>query len=213
MVDRSVTSTHPDCPLLDRRAMLQRLLALGLSASPAAALLTGCGDDRESPMNGMDGMGGAGKEMPGWMMSRGEMDEQLAEHMAVIHDLLIGHEKIARQVKDIPGGIRSETTSDDPTVADLIRTHVQQMRSRIERGEAIRQMDPVFREIFDHHETISMDITDLANGTRVVETSSDPQVELLIRQHAHRAVSEFVDSGMSRAMRPTPLPPGYTNSA
>jgi hypothetical protein len=33
---------------------------------------------------------------------------------------------------------------------------------------------------------------------------------LLIRQHAHRAVSEFVAEGMARAMEPTPLPPGYT---
>lgn len=49
-------------------------------------------------------------------------------------------------------------------------------------------------------------------GVRVTETSSDSQVVLLIRQHARRAVSEFVAGGMARAMRPTPLPPGYRRS-
>jgi hypothetical protein len=37
-----------------------------------------------------------------------------------------------------------------------------------------------------------------------------PENQLLIRQHAHRAVSEFVDQGMPRAMRPTPLPQSYS---
>ena len=36
----------------------------------------------------------------------------------------------------------------------------------------------------------------------------DSQVAFLIRQHARRAVSEFVADGMDRAMRPTRLPPG-----
>ena len=54
-----------------------------------------------------------------------------------------------------------------------------------------------------------MEPESIEEGVLVVETSPDPQVELLIRQHAHRAVSEFVAEGMSRAMRPTPLPPGY----
>jgi quercetin dioxygenase-like cupin family protein len=40
----------------------------------------------------------------------------------------------------------------------------------------------------------------------VVETSDDPEVVALIRQHAHRAVSEFVERGMDRAHEPTPLP-------
>src|SRR3546814_8363584 len=41
-------------------------------------------------------------------------------------------------------------------------------------------------------------------------TSDDPNVVLLIRQHAHRFVSEAAEEGMSRAMRPTPLPNGYS---
>jgi hypothetical protein len=38
-------------------------------------------------------------------------------------------------------------------VAQLIQTHVQQMKGRIEAGRPIRRMDPLFREIFEHHGT------------------------------------------------------------
>jgi hypothetical protein len=151
-----------------------------------------------------DGMG-----MPDWMMSRGQMDRQMMRDMRVIHDLLLGHQKIVRRVEDVPGGIRSSTTSTDPAISALIRTHVAQMKARVQAGDAIRQMDPVFREIFEHHDAITREISQAPGGVRVTETSADPQVQRLIRQHAHRAVSEFVAAGMRRAMEPTPLPPGY----
>ena len=50
-------------------------------------------------------------------------------------------------------------------------------------------------------------------GVDVIETSDDPQVVLLIRQHAHRAVSEFVTGGMQRAMQQTPLPSDYREAS
>jgi hypothetical protein len=33
--------------------------------------------------------------------------------MGVIHELLLGHERIERRVDDIPGGIRAVTTTED----------------------------------------------------------------------------------------------------
>jgi hypothetical protein len=45
-----------------------------------------------------------------------------------------------------------------------------------------------------------------------VETADTPNVVPLVRQHARRAVSEFVAQGMPRMMQPTPLPPGYVPS-
>ena len=188
---------------MDRRQALARIAA-GMLIVPAA--VTGCGDPMRRPMD--DGMGMSGG-MPDWMMSRGGMDRAMMRDMRVIHSLLVNHEEVVRQVENVPGGIRSRTTSDDPEIADLIRTHVRQMRRRIERGDPIRQMDPVFREIFAHHDAIEMALEEVNGGVRVIETSADRQVTLLIRQHARRAVSEFVASGMDRAMRPTPLPDGY----
>lgn len=171
-------------------------------------------DDRTGMMGdgvmGHDGMGQMMGDMPEWMMSGDMMmDGDMMQDMHVIHGLLMNHEKIRREVENIPGGVRTITTSSDPEVARMIRTHVYQMKERIEEGRTIRRMDPLFREIFEHHEKIHMQIEEVPGGARVTETSDDPQVTLLIRQHARRAVSEFVEGGMQRAMQPTPLPEGY----
>ena len=155
-------------------------------------------------------MGREMMEMPVWMMSGGGMmDSEMMRDMGPIHDLLMQHEKIQRNVEEIPNGIRAVTTSTDPEIAKLIRTHVGAMKSRIEDGRPIRMMDPLFREIFRNHEQIRLEIENVPGGVRVTETSSDPQVVLLIRQHAKRAVSEVVSGGMQRAMQSTPLPEGY----
>jgi hypothetical protein len=195
----------PGAVEIGRRAALERLLALTLASSPAASILTACGPGPDGRMR--EGM--PGRRMPDWMMSSGGMDPQMMQDMPVIHELLLSHRKIDRRVEDIPGGIRSWTTSADGDIADLIRTHVHQMKARLERGDPIREMDPLFREILKHGETIRMEIANIPEGVRVTETSPDPQVALLIRQHAHRAVSQFVAAGMPRAMQPTPLPQGY----
>jgi hypothetical protein len=187
---------------LDRRTLLTRWLALAVGVLPAASLLAACGDG--------DGMMDS---LPDWMMSGGQMmDAGMMEDMRVIHQLLQRHDRIRRDVEDVATGIRARTTSRDLEVAELIRAHVWQMKSRVEDGDPIRLMDPVFREIFKHHAEVEMDVEQIPGGVVVVETSTDPQVELLIRQHAHRAVSEFVAYGMARAMRPTPLPRGYRES-
>ena len=197
---------------LDRRRLLTRGLALSLAAVPGASLLAGCGDGDGMMGGGMSDemMGG---EMPEWMMSgEGMMGGGMIEDMGVIHALLTNHEQIERRVDDTATGIRAWTTSSDAEIAELIRTHVGQMKERVEEGEAIRHMDPLFREIFEHHEEIELEVERIEGGVLVVETSVNRQVELLIRQHAHRAVSEFVAEGMARAMQPTPLPRAYHSS-
>ena len=193
---------------LTRQAFLERGLALIVGSSAAAALLAGCGGEEPAGDRGM-GQGMMNRPMPDWMMSRDGMDPQMRRHMRVIRRLLVEHQDIRRDVEPIPGGIRSTTVGRRPEIAELIRTHVRQMKSRVEAGDPIRQMDPLFAEIFEHHTKIRMDIDEIPGGARVTETSEDPQVALLIRQHARAAVSEFVADGMQRAMRPTPLPPGY----
>ena len=162
----------------------------------------------EGSHGGMAGgmMGGDGQGMMGGMMG-GSMQE-----MAATHGLLSQHDKIQRSVKDLPDGVETVTTSEDPELTKLIREHVWQMKARIEKGEPIRQMDPLFREIFANHEHIHMKIDDVPGGVRVTETADEPRVVPLVRQHARRAVSEFVAGGMHRAMQPTPLPPGYIPS-
>ena len=139
----------------------------------------------------------------------GMMGEGVMEDMGSIRSLLADHEKVERQVEDIPNGVRTVTTSDDPKVAALIRRHVRQMDARYDRDQPIRIMDPVFRELFRNRDRASLKYEDIPGGIRVTHTSDDPNVVLLIRQHARHFVSEAAEEGMARAMRPTPLPQGY----
>lgn len=196
--------------------VLVTLLALALLAAIGFFTMGRCpmcgrmwGDGMPGRM--MDG-GMQDDEMPGWMMSRDMMSGEMMRDMHVIRRLLLNHGQIERGVEEIPGGIRATTTSDDPETAEAIRTHVRQMKERLEQGEPIRMMDPLFREIFRHREKVELEIEEVPGGVRVAETSEDPEVVLLIRQHALRAVSEFVEGGMRRAMQPTPLPDEYQAS-
>jgi hypothetical protein len=127
----------------------------------------------------------------------------------VFHELLGAHERVTRTVEDLPGGVRTTTTSDDPHVAALIRLHVRQMDARLSAGMPVRRWDPLFAELVARYRSIDMVYQDVPGGITVTQTSEDPQVVLLIRQHAHRAVSEFVARGFDRAGEPTPLPEGY----
>jgi len=150
----------------------------------------------------------SGNMMRSGMMGGGMMGASTAE-MRVIRELLGNPGRIERTVRDVPGGVLAITTSDDPRVAQLLRSHVRQMRASYERDEPIRTMDPLFRELFLNRERINLQVEDILGGVRVLHTSDDPQVVALIRQHAHHFVSEAAEQGMARAMRPTPLPQGY----
>jgi hypothetical protein len=132
-------------------------------------------------------------------------------HHENIHGLLDRHAGIERKVKEIKGGVVTITTSDDPETAKMIREHVRQMKQRVESGHGMRWWDPLFAEIFEHHDKIVMEIEDVPGGVKVRETSDDPQVAALIRQHAVRGVNEFVAEGRARACQPTPLPEGYAS--
>lgn len=149
--------------------------------------------------NGMMGSG---------MMGGGMMGASMGE-MRVIRGLLASPDRIERAVQNVPNGVLTVTTSDNPRVAQLIRTHVRQMKASYDRDEPIRTWDPVFRELFANRDHISLRIEDIPGGVRVLHTSDDPRVAALIRQHAHHFVSEAAEQGMPRAMRPTPLPEGY----
>lgn len=132
-----------------------------------------------------------------------------ASHHDNIHALLDNHQAISRSVKEIEGGVETITTSCDPKVTETIRLHVRQMQQRVESGHGMRHWDPLFVELFRHHNQIRMVIEDVDGGVLVRETSDDPDVVALIRQHAVRGVSEFADQGFARAHQATPLPEGY----
>lgn len=196
--------------------MIRMMMAL---AALVAAAPIGCSpaEDRQpapAAMGEMPMMGGGASSDERPMMGRGGpmspgMSGDMMGDMRTIRRLLARHEEIERRVENIPGGVRTWTTSEDPDVAALIRTHVREMKARYERGLPIRMMDPVFRELFETREKASLTYQDVPGGVLVTHTSGDPDVVRLIRQHAHGFVSEAVEQGTSRAMQPTPLPEGY----
>jgi uncharacterized protein len=133
----------------------------------------------------------------------------MAEARDTFHALLGDHEKIHRTVEEIEGGVATTTISDDPAVTAEIRKHVLQMKGRVETGEGLRYWDPLFVEVFKHHDEIVMAIDNVPGGVVVRETSQNPDVVKLIRAHA-KTVSEFAERGFDRAHEASSLPPGYS---
>jgi uncharacterized protein YdcH (DUF465 family) len=128
--------------------------------------------------------------------------------MESIHGLLARHDELTRTIEDIPGGVRTTTTTDNPEVLAMLRQHVGEMEALLDEGGRIRQWDPLFAEIFDHREDIEIEIEEIADGVQITETSSNEEVVKLIRAHA-RKVDEFVERGWQACREETPLPEDY----
>jgi hypothetical protein len=134
------------------------------------------------------------------------MDATAQADMQVFHQLLDNRDKITRTVTPRPDGVESVTESDDPSIARLIRTHVEAMAARVKEARPIHQRDPLFVEVFKHANKILMQIEPMSKGVRVVETSTDPYVARLIQAHAE-VVSLFLKNGREEMMKNHAVPP------
>lgn len=170
-------------------------------AMMAAALATGAWAQEHPQHNdavAQPGQGSMRGQMRG-MMGEGRQD------MDTIHALFGAHQQISRTVKKLDNGVETLTESGDPKVQALIREHVRAMYQRLSAGQPIRQWDPLYAEIFRQSGKIHMELSNTANGIKVIETSNDPWVVKLIHSHAD-GVSEFVDQGMAAMHKAHPLP-------
>lgn len=132
-------------------------------------------------------------------------------HMAVMqgaHMLIGNNSSIAREVIEVPGGVKTVNTTSDPDLVAVLQKHPREMSGHLQGGGHVRKWDPVFSELAKHHDKVTMKYTNLPNGIEVLSTSSDPEVTKLIRAHAKK-VSDFVKRGMASMHEPTPLPDGY----
>jgi len=120
--------------------------------------------------------------------------------MLGIHALFAQRDRIQRTVTHIPGGVRTTTESDDPTVAAQLREHVSAMYARLQEGRPINARDPLFAALFENAGKIVVETENTAKGITVTETSADPTVVELIRRHAE-VVNKFVANGMPEMMR------------
>ncbi len=177
-----------------------------LAALVAAVLVSAMVDAQPGPRRGQGpGFGQRRGQGPGRGFGRRGQDERHDADHADFQYLLKNHEKISRDVKELPNGVETLTESDDPDVAAKIKEHVQWMQHRIDETKPIRMRDPLFAELFRHTEKIRMERIETDNGVRVTETSDDPYVAKLIQAHA-KAVSGFVERGFDAAMKNHAVP-------
>ena len=134
-----------------------------------ALVLPGPGLSRDVPASARRGAGRRAEVVPG------AMGMWAAERRDVLR-LLSGHEEIARKVEEIPGGVRTTTTTSRPELVETLRAHVRQMSRRVEQGQPAQLWNPVFRDIFAHYDEITLVAKDIEGGIEVTETGENPEV-------------------------------------
>ncbi len=168
-------------------------------------------DAQQSP-NSCPGMSGGkgmhGKRMHGKGMHGQGMHASDPAHQAdmeLFHFLLDNRQSIRRTVTKTADGVASITESDDPKIAEGIRTHVAAMEKRIVGNAPIHMRDPLFSEIFKNADKITMKLEPTEKGLKVSETSKDPYVVTLIHAHAD-VIDAFVKNGREEAMKNHAVP-------
>ena len=123
----------------------------------------------------------------------------------VFHFLLDHHAEIRRSVKRLDNGVETLTESDNKDVAVKIQEHAASMHGRVKEGRGLRFWDELFVAIFKKNDQIWMTVEKTEKGVKVVETSDDKAVVMLILAHAD-VVSQFVAHGFDEAHKNHPVP-------
>jgi hypothetical protein len=177
------------------RTKLFALSAVALSLAVATYALNASSEETGNDF-GPPFMMGHGPGMMG--MNHGSAT---SAEISTIHELFANHDRIKRTVTNLPDGIRTVTESDDPRIAELIKTHVAGMRERVEVGNdpGLPIESPALHSIFRDKDKILTTYETTASGVTVTQTSTDPAIVAGLQQHASE-VSDFVKDGMA-AMR------------
>jgi hypothetical protein len=143
------------------------------------------------------GMGPIGGRMGPGMMGMGH-DAATTAQLGVIHELIANHDRIRRTVTNLPDGIRTVTESDDPKVAEWIKTHVADMGRRVAAGDdpGLPIESPALHAIFRDKDKIRTTIETTEKGGTVVQTSDDTRTITELQKHAAE-VTDLVQGGMT----------------
>ncbi len=178
-------------------------LGLVLAAATAFAQPFGMGPGM---MHGMGPGAAAGSHGPmggpmgGPMAGRMQHDDAFAADMHLVRDMLFSHDRIKRTVTNLPNGIRTVTESDDPTIAQTIKTHVASMVQRLSDGKEFNLFSKTIPVLFENRDKIKTTVETTAKGSVVTQTSSDAKVVTALQQHATE-VDELAREGMVAMMR------------
>ena len=121
------------------------------------------------------------------------------------HALLDDHAAITRRVELRPDGAETWTTSHDPEVAATIERHVREMSEHVSSGGRVRMWDPLFRDMLEHADEMTLEVEAIDGGVHVVHRGHTPRAVELIQAHA-RVVEGFVAHGREEAHREHPAP-------
>ncbi len=127
------------------------------------------------------------------------------------HTLVFNNAALQRQVEDVPGGVKTVTTTTDPDLLPVLRRHPRAMFEHYDGGGVVRRWDPLFLELAKVQDQVKYDVRDVENGVEVVSTSDDANVTKLIRAHAAK-VTAMLERGPAAMRETSPLPEGYTVS-
>lgn len=163
-------------------------MALSLLAAPAFGQATLPGGH----MHGADGTGHDLVTMPGL---RG-LDATPAES-AELEVMFRNFPGISREVERLEDGIRTYTWSDDPTLAEVIVSHVAGMTTRVGEGRdpQVFIQSPTLDILFERRDTITTEVEVTDSGIWVTQTSTDPEVVAALQTHADE-VSDMAARGM-----------------
>lgn len=119
------------------------------------------------------------------------------EEVSDLRTIFEQHSQIERQVSNLPNGIVTVTASANTDVQNAIVSHVAMMVTRLAEGrnpEVIIQ-SPTLDALFDFHDEIETEVERTNDGVKVVQTSENPEVVLLLQAHAAE-VSDMSLRGM-----------------
>ena len=140
--------------------------------------------------------------MAGGMMGSGMMgmahDSATMARLRAIHPLFVNHDRIKRTVTNLPDGIRTVTESDDPEIAQLLKTHVADMMKRVDPGDdpGLPIESDALHAIFRDKNKVHTSVEATAKGAVVVQTSDDPKTVAALQEHAAQ-VTDFAEEGMA----------------
>jgi hypothetical protein len=148
--------------------------------------------------HGMGGMMGPGMGMMGMARMGMAHDSATMEQLRVIHLLFVNHDRIKRTVTNLPDGIRTVTESDDPDIAQLLKTHVADMMKRVSAGDdpGLPIESDALHSIFRDYDKVHTTVETTAKGVMVLQTSDDQKTVAALQEHAGQ-VSDFAEQGMA----------------
>ena len=145
--------------------------------------------------------GPMGGLMAGPMAGRMQHDDaSFGTDMQLVHSMIEGHDQIRRAVTNLPNGIRTVTESDDPQVAQTIKTHVASMVQRLEEGRVFNLFSPTLPVLFENKDKIKTKVETTEKGSIVTQTSDDAAVVTALQAHAVE-VSDLAREGRVAMMR------------